>query len=369
MAYTTDLHHKKNPYPGMMFTDPADNTDGDWVKYGCYEHVDYTNENINEDVFVGILTGDAEKVKAVTGIENPKVLAAGPEDTVFTYFIDHGDDGLIIIGDSYVSAITVMYAIETAHEKQLYGKWLWFMEACYSGSVFKTLPSDWNIFVMTSADGNHEADMNNCPPDDVIAGVELNTCLSGLWDNTYLDYAEQHPDCTIGEIVDAVHEEVSKVSQQNVSQWGDMSFRDMKLSTFIGFPSHSLHHQHKQSGQVVSLSNVPAHIAMWKAIRAEDKKQLDSTLQEYQQIVYENAKKEIEVMRLGRMILNEKATDQAMKTSFSSYSTDCVRDLTLSLIKNCGHTIPFSSSATNLIRGICRPGVSTPNVDFSSICL
>ena len=369
MTYATDLTSIRDPFPGKIFTESASTTKGDWAQYGCFEHVDYTKKDINGEVFLAILSGDAEKVKAVTGIENPKVLAAGPEDTVFTYFIDHGDDGLIIIGDSYVSAITVMYAIETAHEKQLYGKWLWFMEACYSGSVFKTLPSDWNIFVMTSADSNHDAYMSNCPPDDIVAGRLFNTCLSGLWDNIYLDFYEQNQLITVGELCDSVHDLVEEESDQNVSQWGDMSIKNMMLNEFIGFPSHSLRHQHKQSGQTVNLSNVPAHIAKWKAIRAEDKKQLSSTLQEYQQIVYENAKKEIEVMRLGRMIMNEKAADQAMKTSFSSYSTDCVRDLTLSLIKNCGHTIPFSSSATNLIRGICRPGVSTPNVDFSSICL
>ena len=86
----------------MIFTDSADNTDGDWAKFGCFEHIDYTGDNVNAEVFLGILSGNAEKVKEKTGIENPKVLAAGPEDTVFTYFIDHGDEGFISVGTNYV---------------------------------------------------------------------------------------------------------------------------------------------------------------------------------------------------------------------------------------------------------------------------
>ena len=102
MTYTSDLTYKENPFPNMIFTDPADNTDGDWAKNGCFEHIDYTGKDISGSVFLGIFSGDAEKVKEKTGIENPKVLAAGPEDTVFTYFIDHGDEGFISVGTDFV---------------------------------------------------------------------------------------------------------------------------------------------------------------------------------------------------------------------------------------------------------------------------
>ena len=155
MTYATDLTSIRNPFPGKIFTESASTTKGDWAQYGCFEHVDYTKKDINGEVFLAILSGDAEKVKAVTGIENPKVLAAGPEDTVFTYFIDHGDDGIIVVGSGTVTEEELIEALKTAHEKQLYGKWFWAMEACHSGSMFVNLPSDWNIFVMTSADSNH----------------------------------------------------------------------------------------------------------------------------------------------------------------------------------------------------------------------
>ena len=227
MAYTSILDHRYNPYPGKIFTDPSETTDGDWAQYGCFNHVDYTNKHINGKVFLGIISGDKEGVAKLTGKEDPKVLAAGPEDTVFTYFIDHGSNGIIGVGDDYVHAKDFIAALETAHEKKLYGKWVWYMEACHSGSMFRDLPSDWNIYVMTSADATHDADMAFCPPHDTVAGKSLGVCLAGLWDNSFLDYVEKHPKATIGEIFDVVHEDVAKTSVQNVSEWGDKTFREL----------------------------------------------------------------------------------------------------------------------------------------------
>ena len=34
MTYYGDVYKDVNPFKGMVFTDPADNTDGDWAKYG-----------------------------------------------------------------------------------------------------------------------------------------------------------------------------------------------------------------------------------------------------------------------------------------------------------------------------------------------
>ena len=365
MSFTSSFTTLLNPFPDMIFTDSAETTDGDWAKFGCFEHIDYTDKDINKEVFLAILSGDAEKVKAKTGKENPKVLAAGPEDTVFTYFIDHGFDDLIMINEDYVYSKELLETLEIAHNKKIYGKWVWFMEACHSGSMFVELPADWNIFVMTSSDPHHDASMNNCPPYDVVAGKTFYTCLSGLWDNSYLSYMEEHPDCTIGEIVDWVTEDVAKESDQGVSHWGDMTFRDLKLSEFVGYPRKFMRTEKKTSKSTVDVADVPAHLAKWAAIRSDDK----AAIAEYQEIIFAEAKKEVEIMRLGSKIMSEKAADKALKTSSTNYSVDCVRDLSLALVKKCGHTLPFSQSATNMLRNICAPGVSTPNVDFSEVCM
>ena len=40
MGFKTNLNYAINPFKGMIFTDSADNTDGDWAKFGCFEHID-----------------------------------------------------------------------------------------------------------------------------------------------------------------------------------------------------------------------------------------------------------------------------------------------------------------------------------------
>ena len=176
MMYSSVATAYKNPYKDMLFTDPAETTDGDWVKYGCLEHVDYMGDDIRGDVFLGVVAGNATKVTQRIGRENPRVLNATINDTVFTYFIDHGADERVFVGYDEVSHWKLSAALKEAYDKKLYGKWVWFMEACHSGSMFSLLPDNMNIYAMTSSDYYRDANMSNCPPDDVVAGQALDTC-------------------------------------------------------------------------------------------------------------------------------------------------------------------------------------------------
>ena len=369
MTYDSQLNAEKNPFKGMIFTDPADNTDGDWAKYGCFEHMDYTGKDINPEVFLAILSGDAAKVTELTGKENPKVLAATEEDTVFTYFIDHGNDGIIAVGDGVVTDKQLIAAFETAKNKKLYGKWLFYMEACHSGSMFENLPADWNLYVMTSSDAHHNAKMSNCPPNDYIEDKHFGCCLSGLWDNSWTSYLEANPKTTVGDLFDAVKEDVAKTSEQTVCEWGDMKFRDMKVADFFGeIPARRFRAPKAAKGTQVPLDQVPLHLAKWNAIRA-DKYEAKKAMAEYEKLAFEAAKREVEVMRLGAALMNEKAADKALKTSATAYSASCVRDLGIALSEKCGHEFPFSEATNNMLRNICQPGLTMPNVDWSAICM
>ena len=370
MVYYTVLTSAFNPYPGQIFTDPSDNLDGDWARFGCFDHVDYTNQYINKKVFLGILSGDAETVQKETGIKNPKVLNAGPQDTVFTYFIDHGSDDMIVVGLDHVTSESFLSALESAYEKKIYGKWVWFMEACHSGSMWEKLSPEMNIYVMTSSDSTHDAQMTHCPPDDIVAGKALGTCLGGLWDNLFLDYLEQNPDCTFSEIVDSVKALVAKTSDQNVSEFGEFSFRDYKVSEFFGLlPSNNLRSdldKQKQSTNV-AIPDVPLYLTKWAAIRAPI--QNTKPFELYQRELLVQAKQEVEIMRLGRLLMSEKAASSALETHVEEFSVECVRELSLKLIEKCGHRTPFSSKQNNLLRSICLPGVSVPIIDWEDICM
>ena len=395
MTYTDDLTYILNPFKGKIFTEQADTTDGDWAQYGCFDHVDYTDSDIYPDVFLGILSGDAETVRKFTGKENPKVLNATKDDTVFTYFIDHGELNQIFIGSSVVTNDRLQGALKTAHEKQLYGKWVWFMEACEGGSMFAGLPSDLNIFAMTSADSTHIAKMSECPPDDVVAGRHMKTCMAGLWDNVWLDYLAEHPACTIGEIVDATMSGVAEVSDQGVSQFGAMELRALPLSDFIGEmpPSESsdgssnessiessnessthssTHSSHRSHGTLVDLHEVPAHLAKWRAVRSEDGDRAEA-LADFQRLRIVAARREVEAMRLGVAILGEKAALRAWEHGAEAFNAACVRELGVGLEQHCGSTREalgtMQPGVSNLLRGVCLPGVRVPEVDWEEVCM
>ena len=361
---------QKNPFPGELFTDDSPSAPGKDYAHGCVEYIDYNEEDINGDVMLAIMRADVDALKKLTGKENPKVLHSTADDDIMLYFTSHGGPGRILVGSTTVSDKELMETIKYMHDHKMYKNFLFLMEACYSGSMFLNLPKDLNVYAITAADDDHSSYESHCPPDDVIDGEELNTCLSCYWDNSMEWFMEGGADHTLDELFQHTHEVVAKTSDQNVSHFGDIEgMGKMTLRQFMGdLPAKRLRSMADDKSEKIPKSEVPKHLAMWRAIRA-DKSELAEAMKEYEEEVFKMAKKEVEVMRLGRAVMSEKAAEKAMKMPAGEYSIDCVKELTLALVKKCGHTLPFSESAMNMLRNICLPGLSMPNVDMSEICM
>ena len=143
----------------------------------------------------------------------------------------------------------------------------------------------------------------------------------------------------------------------------------MTLREFMGdLPARRFRSIQTDSSTKIAKSDVPAHLAKWSAIRAE-KDNFDAALKKYQEIAFANAKKEVEVMRLGRMLMNEKAAAKALQAPAEMYSSSCLAELSQQLVEKCGHSYPFPKSTVNMLKNICLPGLSVPNVDFKDICM
>ena len=183
-------------------------------------------------------------------------------------------------------------------------------------------------------------------------------------------FMEGGADHTLDELFEHTHEKVAEHSQQNTSHFGDIEeMGKMTLRDFMGdLPARRFRSMNNDNSVKIAKPDVPAHLAMWKAIRA-DKKNLADALKEYQEIKYTEAKREVEVMRLGRMLMNEKAADKALKAPAEAFNPNCVRDLSLLLSDKCGHSYPFPASTINMLKNICLPGLSVPNVNFHEICM
>jgi legumain len=121
-----------NPYPGKIFNKPKG--------LDVYEGVlkDYTGAEVTAKNLLKVLAGDAEAMK---GIGSGKVIASGPDDTVFFYFADHGAPG--ILGMPFGPFLYADEFISTLVDKSFLGgfdKMVVFIEACESGSIFKVVP-------------------------------------------------------------------------------------------------------------------------------------------------------------------------------------------------------------------------------------
>ena len=198
----------------------------------------------------------------------------------------------------------------------------------------------------------------------------VGTYQAGDMTKKELDYLEQNPDCTFSSLVDSVKASVAKTSDQNVSEFGDLSYRDYKVSEFFGLlPSKRLRSVGNEDNDSINVAvpDIPVHLAKWAAIRAQS---LDSKLLEmYQKELLAQAKQEVEIMRLGRLLLNEKAANNALHAPVEAFAADCVRELSLKLAEKCGHKIPFPAKENNLLRSICLPGISAPEIDWEDICI
>jgi legumain len=99
---------------------------------GCQK--DYTGDDVNPANFLSIITGNAT---AMQGIGSGKVLQSDENDHVFIFFTDHGGTGIICFPTGQeLHATDLNAALVTMHNTKMYGKLVFYLEACESGSMF-----------------------------------------------------------------------------------------------------------------------------------------------------------------------------------------------------------------------------------------
>ena len=361
----------ENPWPGDLYTDDSPDAPGKDYAHGCIEHIDYEEEFMTGDVMLAIMRGDTDKLKELTGMENPRALKSTEEDEVFMYFSSHGGRGRIVVGETRVSAEELIDTIKYMHEHKMYKHFFFLMEACYSGSMFLDLPRDINVYAMTAANDDFASYESHCPPYDVVNGKSMGTCLSCYFDNTIQWMIEGNTTCTLDEIHHHAYEEVCITgAMQFPSKYGDIEgMGSMTIEQFTGpIPAGRMVQMNDENDIPIAKADIPAHLAKWKAIRATQENR-EKALANYERIIRLNAKREVEVMRLGAALLNEKMANKAFTTSVKTYSSSCVTELAEALVTECGHSYPMSENTMNMLKNICTPGFTLPNINFSEICI
>ncbi|CAG2174500.1 unnamed protein product, partial [Oppiella nova] len=205
MHYDDVGNSKYNKYPGKVFNDP-NMTD-------VYHDVpkDYTGKEVTPENFLKVLSGDKELAKA-----GKKVLNSGPDDHVFVFFDDHGDN----------EAEPLVNTLKEMHANNKFAKLVFYIEACYAGSMFENLLPN-NISVYATTASNSRESSWACYWDNPILDP-----LADEYSVRWMEHAELSiNDSTLQSQYEFIRDHTPK---SHVMQYGDLSIAKLPMSQFLG---------------------------------------------------------------------------------------------------------------------------------------
>ena len=178
MMYNDVPFYPTNPFPGKLYNRPGD--DSPDVYEGVV--VDYKTEDVSPENLIKVLTGDESA--------GGKVLKSTKDDNIFLFFSDHGAADLICLPGGYLYSKDLLNTIQTMHERQMYNKFVLYIEACYSGSMFLKLPEDLNVVVVTAASDQEPSYGWYCGSEAIVKGQKLGTCLGDEFSISWMEHVD-----------------------------------------------------------------------------------------------------------------------------------------------------------------------------------
>lgn len=155
----------------------------------------------------------------------------------------------------------------------MYSKLVFYMEACESGSMFEGLiRPNINVYVTTASNAVESSWGTYCPPDDMVNGKAINSCLGDLYSINWMENADvKGPTETLqAQFLDVR----TKTTQSHVMQYGDLSWTAEPIGNYLGdnasfpFKTEIVKNPSRSSSNVKS-ADIPMHLAYYKYLRAE----------------------------------------------------------------------------------------------------
>lgn len=228
MAYDDIAQSSSNPVKGKIFNKKTTGTPED-VYAGCI--IDYKGKDVTPKNYIAILKGDEASVK---GIGTGRVLKSTANDNVFLYFSDHGSTGLIAFPSEYMYADSLLQTIQYMHDKSMYKKLVYYLEACESGSMFTKLASNIGAYAITAANDHESSWAFYCPPnDDIVGTTHIGTCLGDEFSVQWMEDSD-----AVDRDAENLQKQFEVVKQKTVKsqvcQFGDKAFATDPISAFQG---------------------------------------------------------------------------------------------------------------------------------------
>ena len=233
LMYNDVPFEEENPFRGQLYNHPGDDVPD--VYDGVV--VDYEKEDVTPENLLKVLTGDDSTGK--------KVLKSTEEDNVFLFFSDHGAPDVLCLPTANLHSKDLLAAIEKMHEKKMYKKFVLYIEACFSGSMFLKLPDNLNVVAVTAANDQESSWGWYCGDEATVKGKNLVTCLGDEFSVYWMEDADKGEQKT-ETLEEQFNRLVKGVTKSHVMRYGDVSFKDDVIGEFIGYPKsgRSVPYQH-----------------------------------------------------------------------------------------------------------------------------
>lgn len=215
MAYDDIANCSENPYKGHVYNVPG----GPDVYIGS-DKIDYRQENVTAEKFLAVLKGDKETAGG-------KVLNATRYDNVFIFYDDHGGKGIVgFPGGDKLYADDLHEVLDKLKRKGKFRNLLFYMEACYAGSMFLDY-GYWDIRVYAATASNERESSYAIYCND----SKLQTCLSDEFSHNWMVDTEIQ-DITVEEVGDQFENVRVATLLSHVSEYGMGNLRFFKVADF-----------------------------------------------------------------------------------------------------------------------------------------
>jgi len=218
LMYDDIANNPQNPYMGKIYNQPngADVYEG--VK------IDYRGKDVNAETFLNVLKGNAT---GNSGKGTGRVLKSTREEHVFVYYSDHGGVDVLGMPTGLMSKHDLDQTLNYMYERDMYNKFLFYLEACESGSMFEDLPKIMRIYAITAARHNESSYATYCDNTMHLP------CLGDEFSVTWMHDTEIHDILkeTVGTQVDDI---VKNTKLSHVCQFGDNTIRKDPVSEYQG---------------------------------------------------------------------------------------------------------------------------------------
>ena len=372
-AYDDIVYDSKNPFKGKIYNSP----NGKDVYKGVI--IDYIEEDVTPENFIACITGEASSLNVTDPRSTSKVLTSSENDNVYIYFSGHGLDSSISFPNKFIYADEINSALLIMHKKKMYKELVFYLDACFSGSMFQDLlPNNISIYAVTAAEPGEISFAEYCAKEPIVNGVNLGTCLADEFSIRFMEDIEfragdKLKEYTMQEQFDYLYE---AVIGSHVQQYGDLNIAKKSIYEFIveqknkflkilfktiDFILPPIYYE-KEDKYEIQINNQNFRLEMLR-IKAEENNDLGDEDEYYEEIAQESRVKLIfdkfnEWFNLPKRNYKEKI------------NFDCYRKIVNYYEKYCGLFIDRDFKFMTHIANFCTKGMDykKAKIAFRQIC-